>query len=371
MAEEDETQPADILKRLPPVSHYLSSGCTLLDLALADRLPGGFPAGRICQIYGNESTGKSVLVQEAIGSAQRQKGFGSLNDAEGTFDFDRGATLHGMNVKGETFWDYPDPASESIEDLFDNYVPKTIKKCEKIKGPRCAVIDSLSSICSDAELDSKLTDSTYGTSRAKQLSLAFRKCRTDISNANLAMLFVDQTRHNVGGYGDNLVASGGEALKFYASTRLKLSPGAKILNSLERVIGVELKFLVRKNKIAPPFREGIIRILFDYGIDDISTSLNWLHENDPELPELAKQKKEEEEKKSGKAATKKRERKSETKTRIPWSVPRLELTGRTLNALAEKVEEQNLEEELAKEVERVWRIVYAPIERKKRVRFGN
>lgn len=359
----------DILRRLPPVTHYLSSGCTLLDLALADRLPGGFPAGRICQIYGNESTGKSVLVQEAIGSAQRQGGFGSLNDAEGTLDFYRAEYLHGMDVKTKKQWDYPEPPSESIEDLFDNYVPATITKALKVKGPRCSVVDSLSAICSDAELDAKLATPTFGTSRAKQLSLAFRRCRGDVSAANLAMLFVDQTRHNVGGYGEAQIASGGEALKFYSSTRLKLSPGEKIENSSKRVVGVKLKFLVRKNKIAPPFREGIIRILFDYGIDDIGTSLDWLHENDPALLELAEAKEADKVKDDPKPA--KRERKSDKKLRIPWAVPALELTARTLNDLVDKIEDQNLEEALSKEVERVWRIVYAPITRKQRVRFGN
>ena len=98
-----------------PVTHYLSSGCTLLDLAIADRLPGGFPGGRISQIYGDESTGKTVLALEVLGSAQRQGGRAEMNDIEGTCDLDRAEQLHGINVKDPKIWGLC--SSGSIEEL--------------------------------------------------------------------------------------------------------------------------------------------------------------------------------------------------------------------------------------------------------------
>lgn len=335
----------DLRKDLGPVKAWLSTGCTLLDLAIADRLPGGFPAGRISHVYGDESTGKTVLGSEALGSAQRQGGLASLDDVEGVWDVDRAEELHDVHIDDPEKWD--ESTSESIEDMFDNKLQDVIKKCVNIEGPCCRVEDSLSALSSKAEMDSKMTDGTYGTSRAKQLSAGFRKYIGPLNDSGLALIFIDQTRENVGvTWGDSVTTSGGKALRFYASVRVFLSYIERIKNTREKVVGVKLGFFTKKNKVAPPFREGTFRILFDYGIDDIGTSVEWLHENDPELCKQPK------------------------KSR-PWEISKLKLKGRGLNALAAKVEDENLEKELVAEVERVWRLVYAPIERKKRVRFSN
>jgi RecA/RadA recombinase len=113
------------LKRvdLDPVQDWLSTGCTLLDLAIADRLPGGFPAGRISHIIGQESTAKTVLLTEILGSAQCQKGKAYFADAEHTFDFSR-AELFGVDVNASYAWQYFTPSS--IEELFDEYIQGAI-----------------------------------------------------------------------------------------------------------------------------------------------------------------------------------------------------------------------------------------------------
>ena len=333
----------DFWDQLPPVTNYLSTGSTLLDLALANRLPGGFPGGRIAQIYGDESTAKTVIGSEALGSAQRQNGWACIDDVERTWDFGR-AELYGVDTKNKKQWDYK--ASRTIEKLFDDSIASAIDAANDAEGPGALVVDTLSALPSEAEEEAKMTDGTYGTSRAKQVGLGFRKYLQDIGDCGLAVIFIDQTRERVGvTFGEKSTTSGGKALRFYASTRIKLSHDSRIKNKYEKIVGVKIGFFVRKNKVAPPFRDGTIRILFDYGIDDIASSLEWLHENDPDLLKEHK-----------------------TKRGRPWVFK--DLKGRGLDDLTHKVEKEGLETELQKDVERVWRVVHQPIVRKKRVRLN-
>ena len=366
----DKIEAEDFIGKEAPVKAYLSTGCTLLDLAIADRLPGGFPSGRISQIYGHESTGKTVLALEALGSAQRQGGLAEMNDVEGTCDEARAQSIHGIDLS-EKNWNVC--SSGSIEELFDDDVVRVCKKSKERGKPSAMAIDSLSALASEEEKANDLDNSSFGQSRPKKLSLAFRKYIDLLISSDLGLIFIDQTRDNVGvTFGDTITTSGGRALKFYASVRILLSHLERIKNSKDKVIGVKLGFLIKKNKVAPPFRDGSFRVLFDYGIDDVGSSIEWLHENDPELQALAEAKKEEAKKEVKRGVrSEKTDEKEEKKSRIPWEIPALNLKGRNLDDLCKKVEEGNLEKELVKEVERVWRLAFAPIDRKPRVRIGN
>lgn len=367
-SEEKPITAKDFKVPLPPVRHYLSTGCTLLDLAISDRLPGGFPSGRIVQIYGGESSAKTVLGSEAMGSAHRQGGKAEMDDIEGSWDPRRSANLHDVKVSTDAWGNAKDSSvfrlrvSSSIENLFDEKIDKMIKWCAKTTAPCCRTIDSLSALASEKELEESMSAATMGMTRAKQLSLAFRKYIGPIAKSGIAMLFIDQTRENVGvSFGESDTTPGGRALKFYASVRVRLQHLERLKNSAGKVIGVKLGFFTRKNKVAPPFREGSFHVIFDYGIDDIASSVDWLHDNDPAI-------------KAEFEAIKKAAKTDDTiivPKKAPWMVTGLGLRAGNLNALCNKIEDQGLEKELAQEVERVWRIVYAPINRKKRVRIGN
>lgn len=266
-------------KELVSNDAFLSSGCTILDLAISDKLPGGFPAGRISHIYGLESSAKTVFMTEPLGAAQRLGGCAFYMDAERSCDFER-LPLFGVDcgkdpLKMKKNWWYRIPTS--IENLFGSWLQVAMDGCDP-KKPNAMGIDSLSALPSEKEIDTDMKDDTYGTSRAKQVSLAFRKYLSKMAAANLAMIFVDQSRDNVGStFGPSEVVSGGKALKFYSSVRIHMAFSGRI-RAREKgpVIGAKFKFQIVKNKVAAPFREGEVYLLFDYGIDDIRTNLEWL-----------------------------------------------------------------------------------------------
>lgn len=323
------------VKQLPPVTHYLSTGCTILDLAIADRLPGGFGAGRINHIWGTESSSKSMLVAEVMRSAQSLGGFACLVDSETTFDLVRAETLHDIDTKN-LIYTMPDKDELTIEYLFDTIIKEKLKDAgKKRKAPDLLSIDSLSAIPSKVEIGEDMADKTFGVTRAKSLSTGFRKYIWELEKANLTLLFVDQTRQKIGVlFGEKDTISGGKALSFYASTRVKTTVESKIKNKYDKIIGINVKFRVDKNKVAPPFREGVFRILFDYGIDDTGTNIEFLKENQEEKG---------------------------------W----YNICGKKLRSLEDAikyVEGENLENVLIQEVYKSWKEIYAVVERKRRIR---
>lgn len=334
------------IKNLPDVRDWCSTGCTVLDLAIANRLPGGVPIGRIIHAFGGGATAKTVCGITVLGYAQRSGKIAHLADIEHTLDT-HFASLYGLDCSDEKLiLSHP----QTLEEMFDDYVGGIIypdgKKVQKSKKPKMddkpkvIVIDSVSALPSETELTENMKDGTYGVTRAKQMSKGFRKYIFPLATSNTTLFCIDQTRDNVGQlFGNKEVTSGGRALEFYSSVQVYLKHDSNIVNSKKVTIGVWIKFRIVKNKVAPPFREGRFKILFDYGMDDIGSNLYFL------------------------SAQKLGEKEAKNK------MTKFELFGesRQLGLWTKYIEDNNLEENLRQEVQKVWKEIYKIEPRKPRV----
>ncbi len=261
-------------KDLSPCKHWLSTGCTLLDLAISDRWPGGIGGGRITHIYGDASTAKSVIVQEILGAAQRLGGYAILADIEKTFDAGR-AKLFGLNIDENFDLIFP----SDIEDLYDEEINNVLKDLEdeKLNPPIAFGVDSLTALPAKTDTEEALSKGSYQMARPKQFSKAFRKYIARMADLGLSFIILDQTRMKIGvSFGKQHTTAGGKAKDFYASTKIFLTNKGKIKNKHDAVVGVKIGFEIEKNKIAPPHRKGEFQLLFDVGIDDITSNLTWL-----------------------------------------------------------------------------------------------
>jgi len=319
---EDLSKECSNVKDLPCVSEWCSTGCTVLDIAIANQYPGGIPVGRIVHVYGGTSTCKTVLAITTSGYSQRVERKIYYADVEHTLDpvF---AEIYGLDCYDEKTFQVDHPVT--LEELFDDYVGGILTEKRKInKEPK--IIDSMK-------------DGTYGTARAKQMSKGLRKYIFSLAESSTTLFCIDQTRDNVGSIFSGEVTSGGRALEFYSSVQIYLRMDTKITNSSGKVIGNWIKFRIDKNKVGPPLREGRFRILYDYGLDDIASNLYFLSEYQ-NGPQAAKNK----------------------TTKIKF----LDQECKMSTAIR-YVEENNLEMELRAEVWKVWQEVYKAEKRKSRV----
>ena len=383
MADEPKFTATEFVEPPTSVTQWLSTGSTVLDLAIADRLPGGIPVGRITQLYGAEATAKTAILQEALGAAQRLDGMAGVDDTEQAWDDSR-VHIFGIKVGDKNYWFRA--ASKTIEDLFDGSIPDAIKKYEasKAKGPLVYGLDSLTALPSAAGLKAALAKVKMSDGRAKAIGAGFQKYMASVFGPiGLTLIIIDQSRDNVGVmFGDKQTVSGGQALKFYASVRIKLNHMERICNTAGVAIGVKLGFLIRKNKVGVPFRSGTFRLLFDYGIDNTASNLEWLQEHDPvikakllvQADEAKKLKNQsrlaaveaEEEPEAEIADDEEPKKKKNAKKLWEW----MDLKGTGLYDLVDKVEAAGREKELAKYVETVWRVVHQTPPRKEKTRVA-
>jgi len=371
------------------VESWFSTGCAVLDLAIADKLPGGFPAGRITHIYGDPSTTKSVLALEPLGAAQRKGGRAYLVDVECSLDFDW-AELNGVKI-----FEFKDDESEptirkdfeifnpnTIEQTFDEIIPQIVKEIDKDNlENKCAVsIDSLTALNANVDLEMELSEKTYGGDRAKQFGRGYRKVLRDVYDKGLAVIVIDQLRDDMRTGAKRY--GGGRAIGYYSDVQILLElTGEKIRNERGTIVGIEVEFMIKKNKVATPFREGKFRFLFNEGIDDIGSSLQWLKENKSIAPaelEVMREKLIEKYTKSGLYGTKgKLNKKVETELKAQikalGSRQWYEFCGikkQKLSEMIEFIQRKNLEGRLRKEVLKMWHIIYAePKVQKEKVRF--
>lgn len=257
---------------------FIPTGCTLLDLAMGG---GGWCRGRVANIVGDKSTGKTLLMIEACANFMRTCVRGMIHYWEAEAAFDKGyAAALGMPIKAIDFWDGPkEPQLDTVEDFFER-LEKVIAIAKAKRVPQLVILDSLDALSDRAEMAREIDKGSFGASKAKQLSEMFRRVVRELERYDITLLIVSQVRDAIGvTFGDKHKRSGGKALDFYATHVIYLAHIARITKTIQnqkRAIGVEVKAQVKKNKVGLAFREAQFDIRFGYGTDDAQACVNWL-----------------------------------------------------------------------------------------------
>lgn len=258
------------------VKEWVSTGSTLLDLAISNRPHGGFPVGRMVELSGLESTGKSLICAQIIAETQKRGGHAVFFDSESSVD-QRFWKALGVNVSNVNYQKFT-----TLEELF-TMIELLIGVFRKKDSGRLLTIfiDSVAQASVETEMESEHGVSGYNTAKSIILSKAMRKITNLVSNQRVLLVYTNQLRYNMnaGPFGDKWVVPGGKALPHACSVRIRLANLGKLKvkrHGMDEVIGMKCTSQVIKNRCGPGYRTAQFEIHYDSGIQDLSSWLNYM-----------------------------------------------------------------------------------------------
>lgn len=261
----EECTPTDL-------NDWISTGSSMLDLAISNRPNGGLPVGRICEINGLESSGKSLVAAHILANAQKQGGIAVYIDTENALSMDFLKAI-GVDLKKMVY--APLDTVEQIFEVIEHIINRT-RENEKNKIV-VIVTDSVAGASTKNEMEGDYDKEGWATDKAIIISKALRKITRLIGKERILLVFSNQLRDKLGvTFGEKLTTSGGKALGFHSSVRIRLKQVGKITKktmSGDQIIGIKTRAQIIKSRVGPPLRMAEFDIYFDRGIDDYG---NWL-----------------------------------------------------------------------------------------------
>lgn len=257
------------------VSEWISTGSSMLDLAISNRPNGGLPVGRITEITGLEASGKSLLAAHVLANTQKKGGLAVYIDTENAISREF-LTAIGVNLKDMLY-----VPLDTVEDIFDaiDSIIESVRKTDKNKIVTI-VVDSVAGASTKIEMAADYDKDGYATSKALILSKAMRKITNFVGRERICLIFTNQLRTRMGvSFGDQWTTSGGKAIAFHSSVRLRLKSVGQIKVSKDgrdEILGIKTRAQVVKNRMGPPLRMVDYDIYFESGIDDYGSWLEML-----------------------------------------------------------------------------------------------